>query len=473
MSNFARRTFAFRLFQIWEVFVFSAAFISGIRVLENLGLWDTSNSPVSAQIALLAAMSVLWSLLIHQFELYSSRRLVKRSNELIGVLSVILIAAGMLAVVGALLQFPTNQSAFLSRFLLVAIALMVGGRLLSRAFLHAARMRSRNLRFVAVAGAGKEGQRLSRKLTGKPTNGFELIGLFDDQPYLDSLGNEFPKGGTFTDLKRHLMKEPVDEVLIALPMESNYDTIMDLLEYCERVGVSARVMNEFVNHTCSDVSLEFIDGTPSLQFSREKNWGWQGKAKVIIDWTLASLALLGLMPMLLLVAVLIKLDSPGPVLFSQTRVGKNKKHFRLFKFRTMVQNAEAMQAQLESLNEAAGPVFKMRADPRVTKLGHFLRRTSIDELPQLINVMLGDMSLVGPRPLPLRDVQLFEHDWYSRRFSVRPGLTCSWVMAGRSELEFDDWVQLDLDYIDHWSLSKDVSICLNTIPRVLLGSGAY
>lgn len=473
MSNVARRFLTFRLFQAWEMFIFFAALVAGIKALDELGLWDTVEMSFGAQIAVIAGLSALWSVLIHRLDLYSSRRLVNRGSELIGVVTVILVSAGLLSVMGALLNFPTNHPAFLSRFLVVAIVLMVSGRLVSRVFLHAARSRGRNLRFVAVAGAGSEGQRLSRKLTNKSSNGFELIGLFDDQAHLDRLGNEFPKGGTFCDLKQYLMKEPVDEVLIALPMGSHYKTIMELLEFCERVGVSARVMNEFVNHTCSDVSLEFIDGTPSLQFSREKNWGWQGKAKVFLDWFLAVAALIGLSPMLLLVALLIKLDSPGPVLFSQTRVGKNKKHFKLYKFRTMVQDAEAMQARLEAHNEAGGPVFKMRSDPRVTKLGGFLRRYSIDELPQLFNVVLGNMSIVGPRPLPLRDVQRFEHDWYSRRFSVRPGLTCSWVLAGRSELEFDDWVQLDLDYIDHWSLGKDVSICLNTIPRVLRGSGAY
>jgi lipopolysaccharide/colanic/teichoic acid biosynthesis glycosyltransferase len=187
----------------------------------------------------------------------------------------------------------------------------------------------------------------------------------------------------------------------------------------------------------------------------------------------ASMGLLTLAPLLLTVAILIRRDSAGPILFTQTRVGKDRRPFKLYKFRTMVADAEILQSNLEALNEAGGPVFKIRNDPRITRLGHFLRRYSIDELPQLLNVLKGDMSLVGPRPLPLRDVQLFEEDWYNRRFSVRPGLTCSWVLAGRSELEFNAWVQKDLEYIDSWSLGRDVVICLRTIPLVLRGSGAY
>ena len=213
--------------------------------------------------------------------------------------------------------------------------------------------------------------------------------------------------------------------------------------------------------------------TPSLVYANAPCRGWHGHAKTVMDYSLAGVAILALAPVLLIVAALIKLDSPGPVFFTQYRAGKNKQPFRLIKFRTMVQDAEARQASLETLNEAGGPVFKIRNDPRVTRVGQFLRRTSIDELPQLINVLRGDMSLVGPRPLPFRDVERFQQAWHSRRFSVKPGLTCSWVLAGRSELEFDTWVRLDLDYIDSWSLLRDLRICLQTIPALIRGSGAY
>lgn len=473
MSQVTRRFWAYRLFQVWELFIFIAAFVAGIMALDRHGLWHTSELSLPGQILLLAILAAIWNFLINFFDLYSSRRLVTRSNEVFGVIAVVLMAAGMLAVFGALLDFPTNSAVFLSWFLPVAIVLMLGGRLAGRALLVAARTHGRNLRFVAVVGAAREGRDLARQLTSKTANGFVLVGLFDDQPVLDTLGDEFPDRGTFDDLKHHLMKEPVDEVVITLPMETHYETIRSIMRQCERTGISVRVVNEFVNHAFSDVEVEHIGDMATLHFSSEKDWGWQGKVKVTLDWLIATMALIGLSPVLLVVALLIKLDSPGPALFVQTRVGKNKKHFKFYKFRTMVVDAEARQAALERHNEADGPVFKMRSDPRITRIGAFLRKYSIDELPQLINVVKGDMSLVGPRPLPLRDVQRFDQEWYSRRFSVRPGLTCSWALAGRSELEFDEWVQLDLDYIDHWSLGKDLSICLGTIPRILRGSGAY
>lgn len=177
-------------------------------------------------------------------------------------------------------------------------------------------------------------------------------------------------------------------------------------------------------------------------------------------------------PLFLAVALLIKLTSEGPVFFTQERLGLNKRRFRIFKFRTMVAGAEQKQAELEHLNEVEGPVFKIKCDPRVTLVGKVLRKTSIDELPQLLNVLKGEMSLVGPRPLPVRDYEGFDQDWHRRRFSVRPGLTCLWQISGRSSISFDKWMELDMQYIDEWSLWLDLKILAGTIPAVLKGAGA-
>jgi lipopolysaccharide/colanic/teichoic acid biosynthesis glycosyltransferase len=194
--------------------------------------------------------------------------------------------------------------------------------------------------------------------------------------------------------------------------------------------------------------------------------------KRVIDLVGAAFGLMVLAPLLLVIAALIKLNGPGPVLFTQRRYGFNKRLFSMIKFRTMVPDAEARQADLEEMNEAQGPVFKIARDPRVTPLGRFLRASSLDELPQLWNVLKGEMSLVGPRPLPVRDVGHFSEGWLMRRFSMPPGLTCLWQISGRSEIGFERWVQLDLEYIDHWSLRLDGLILLKTIPAVLRGTGA-
>jgi lipopolysaccharide/colanic/teichoic acid biosynthesis glycosyltransferase len=175
---------------------------------------------------------------------------------------------------------------------------------------------------------------------------------------------------------------------------------------------------------------------------------------------------------MLTAALAIRFTSPGPIFFLQERYGRHRKLFSMVKFRSMVVDAERKQAALEASNEAQGPVFKLKSDPRVTKVGAFLRKTSIDELPQLFNVIAGDMSLVGPRPLPKRDVSRFEEPWLLRRFSVRPGLTCIWQVSGRSNTTFDDWIKQDLAYIDNWSLSLDLTLLVRTIPAVLRGDGA-
>jgi lipopolysaccharide/colanic/teichoic acid biosynthesis glycosyltransferase len=174
----------------------------------------------------------------------------------------------------------------------------------------------------------------------------------------------------------------------------------------------------------------------------------------------------------MVVAALVRFTSPGPVFFRQTRVGLNKRQFNIYKFRTMVANAEQLQDQLLPMNEMTGPVFKITKDPRITRFGKILRKTSIDELPQLFNVLRGDMSLVGPRAMSLRDYQLFDQDWQRRRFSVKPGITCLWQIHGRNSVPFEEWMELDMQYIDKWSLWLDLKILARTVPAVLRGTGA-
>jgi exopolysaccharide biosynthesis polyprenyl glycosylphosphotransferase len=223
----------------------------------------------------------------------------------------------------------------------------------------------------------------------------------------------------------------------------------------------------------SVVYVDVIEGMPIFSLAASPVSHWYILLKRVIDVAVAGSLLMLLAPLFIAVALLVKLDSPGPALFVQKRVGMNKRLFPLIKFRTMRHNSEAMQAQLEHLNESGGATFKMRDDPRVTRLGRFLRRSSIDELPQLVNVLAGHMSLVGPRPLPLRDFERFKEDWQRRRFSVRPGVTCLWQISGRSSLSFEQWMELDMLYIERRSLLLDLKILLRTIPAVLLRSGAY
>jgi exopolysaccharide biosynthesis polyprenyl glycosylphosphotransferase len=267
------------------------------------------------------------------------------------------------------------------------------------------------------------------------------------------------------------MRHPVDEVLIALPIRSCYGQIEDVIRVCERVGVESKYFADVFENAFARPSYDRASGTPAVSLKVV-----QDDARVIVkrtlDIVLAMVAVVTLAPLMLAIALAVKLTSPGPVLFSQWRYGRNRRLFRMYKFRTMVPDAEDLQVTLEPLNEVDGPVFKIARDPRVTPLGRLLRRTSLDELPQLFNVLRGEMSLVGPRPLPTRDVSRFNEGRLMRRFSVMPGLTCLWQIGGRSEVDFDEWLALDLDYIDNWSLRLDFLILLRTIPAVIRGTGA-
>jgi exopolysaccharide biosynthesis polyprenyl glycosylphosphotransferase len=267
--------------------------------------------------------------------------------------------------------------------------------------------------------------------------------------------------------------ESVDEVLVALPMDKYGPLVETIVRHCEEQGIIVRVRTQMSNLQVARSYVDDLQGVPVMTIQSGPADGWQLVMKRFIDIVGSAALLLALVPLFAIVALLIKIDSPGAILFAQERVGYNKRRFGVLKFRTMVVEADKQQDMIEHLNEVEGPVFKIRKDPRITRVGAFLRRFSIDELPQLVNVLKGEMSLVGPRPLPVRDVQRIEIQWHKRRFSIKPGITCLWQVNGRSDIGFNEWVRMDLDYIDKWSLGLDLLILVKTIPAVFKGSGAY
>jgi exopolysaccharide biosynthesis polyprenyl glycosylphosphotransferase len=275
------------------------------------------------------------------------------------------------------------------------------------------------------------------------------------------------------ELESVLTDNAVDEVLVALPINRYGYLVETIVRRCEEQGIVVRVRTEMFNSRVARSYTDDLQGVPVVTIQSGPQDSWQLIAKRLIDILGSAGFLLLLAPIFAIVTVLIRLDSAGPILFAQERVGLNKRRFRMLKFRTMLDGADQQQLVLEHLNEAEGPVFKIRNDPRITRVGRILRRFSIDELPQLFNVLKGDMSLVGPRPLPLRDVNRINVRWHKRRFSIKPGITCSWQVNGRSNIGFNDWVRMDLDYIDKWSLGLDIKILMKTIPAVFRGPGAY
>ena len=327
-------------------------------------------------------------------------------------------------------------------------------------------------RQVLIVGSGRRAQMLGHALCGRNGSGTQLVGFVDtSNAVTDHLVRERWLG-TLDDLEDVLMRMVVDEVLIALPIRSRYQQIQDAIHTCERLGIQSTYLADIFQPSLGRVRYEEAHPFP-IQTVMVVRDDFRLAIKRAMDIVGAVLGLVLLAPILLSIAVVIGATSPGPVLFGQQRFGRNKRLFRMYKFRTMVPDAEALHAGLEERNEAQGPVFKIAEDPRVTWVGRFLRRRSLDELPQLWNVLKGEMSLVGPRPLPIRDVARFDKGWLMRRFSMPPGLTCLWQISGRSNVEFGAWVELDLKYIDNWSLRLDCLILLKTIPAVLKGTGAH
>ncbi|MCX7682259.1 MAG: undecaprenyl-phosphate glucose phosphotransferase [Anaerolineae bacterium] len=367
--------------------------------------------------------------------------------------------------------FQYSRALFLEAGFLTALLLSLGrivqSYIQSRMF-----ARGVGVSRVIIVGAGEAGRTVMRTIVARPELGYHIVGFVDDNPDKGSTDlGRLRALGPLQNLPRLIEEEAVDEVIITLPW-MYHRKIVSIMRECERRKVSAHIVPDLFQMSLSQVDVDYLGGIPlvgvrDIGFSKTAQLIKRGMdiAGAVIGLTLSA-------PLMALIALAIKLDSPGPVIFSQTRVGIGGRPFMIHKFRSMHQNAESELEQLRELNEADGPLFKIRDDPRMTRVGRFLRRFSLDELPQLWNVLRGEMSLVGPRPaLPSEVSQYME--WHKKRLEVRPGMTGLWQVRGRSLLSFDEGVLLDIYYIENWSLWLDCKILLDTIPRVLLGEGAY
>ena len=299
------------------------------------------------------------------------------------------------------------------------------------------------------------------------------INLFSDAPVGIQITRTFPaESGPIQEFSQALHDDSAGIVLFEVGTR-HMNWTAQAIKACEEEGVEAWLSTDFVGTQIARAQFEEIMNRNLLVFRPTRAGTWQSVAKILFDRMAATLLLALLFPLFLVIWIAIKLESPGPALFRQRRSGRHGDPFTMFKFRTMHSDAEMRKAELDALNEMSGPVFKIKKDPRVTRVGAFLRFTSLDELPQLINVFLGQMSLVGPRPLPTYETLAMTANTQRRRLSVTPGMTCLWQISGRNEVkDFADWVRLDLEYIDQWSLWLDFQILLRTIPAVLFGRGA-
>jgi exopolysaccharide biosynthesis polyprenyl glycosylphosphotransferase len=409
------------------------------------------------------------------FGLYQSRRLSRRSSEILDILKATALGSAALWISALIFHLILIRPLFIAVFFTTTTSILILSRLTFRCVLGRVRCRGRNLRYLLIVGTNPRAISFAREVESRPELGYRIIGFVDNQW---SGTAEFHQNGyvlvaDFAGFQNYIRHNVVDEVAIDLPIKSHYLIASNIISQCEEQGIIVRYLpNLFTPRMARSLSRDLGDESTIMLYSGIMD-SWALVAKRVLDISFSLILILLLSPLFLIVALLIKFTSPGPILFVQERVGLNKRRFNLYKFRTMTYNAEKMQSQLESLNEMKGPVFKIRSDPRITMLGRLLRKYSVDELPQLLNVLKGEMSLVGPRPLPLRDYIGFEQDSQRRRFSVRPGLTCLWQINGRSNVSFDRWMELDMQYIDGWSLLLDFKILAKTIPAVISGHGAH
>lgn len=352
------------------------------------------------------------------------------------------------------------------------ILLLTLARVARRVLMSYLRRRDTGVERVLIVGSGEEGLRVMRNLVAQPELGYRVVGFVDDDPERGNsdIGRVRALGST-DNVPQLLRQEQIDEVIITLPSHEQRKTLR-LVDQCLQANVRPRIAPDMFQMSLSRVTLEEVAGIPMLSPYEMRLSSWAQALKRAVDVLGAGMALIVFSPLMLLLAILIPLDSPGSPIFRQVRVGRNGLPFSVYKFRSMVREAEQLKQQLRHLNEADGPMFKIRDDPRTTRLGRFLRRTSLDELPQIWNVLRGDMSLVGPRPALPEEVAGYA-EWHRQRLATAPGITGLWQVSGRSDVPFEEMVLLDIYYIENWSPLLDLSILLRTVPRVLFGSGAY
>jgi len=406
--------------------------------------------------------------------LYRSRRLSRRRNEVLDVLRAMTLNTACFVALASLFSIQMMTVRFLVIFWMTGTLLLSIARMTIRRIAAYLRIHGRDLRYMLILGTNPRAVEFARRLLESPERGIRVLGFVDDQwPGMAAFKEtEFNVVSDYAGLADYLRQNVVDEVAFNLPFGSFYKHSYEVASLCEQHGITVRFNSDVFGLKTTRWRAEDVDGDHYIATYRGSSEFWPRTAKRALDITVAGTALLLVAPVLIIAAIAIRVTSPGSVFFLQERIGLNKRRFKIFKFRTMVPNAEKLMAQLEKHNEATGPVFKIKNDPRITPLGRFLRRSSIDELPQLLNVLAGDMSLVGPRPLPVRDYEGFNEDWQRRRFSVKPGITCLWQVNGRSGISFNQWMLLDIQYMDEWSLWLDFKILAKTIPAVLKGSGA-
>jgi len=462
------------IFGATDVLLTSIAFIAAYQTRARLHLDKTFYIDFPVAALLLVVSALCWLAIGYWFDVYEKLDSAHPSVVLRDTFRQCALGAICLVVAEFLLRLDLSRS-FVALVAVYTWILLCLFRINAARVIGGLRREFGAAHFVMVVGSGENALRLGGELEKSVDYGIRLMGFLDDElrpgvePGVVRLSQEYERYA-LSRLPELLRQQVIDEIIFAVD-SSKLGEMEELFLLCDEQGVRTRVVVDFFPHVNSQVYLDRLGSTPLLTFSAAPHDEIRLLAKRVTDVVLAAAALVLLLPIMLLIALLIRLTSPGPAIFRQERCGLNGRRFVFYKFRSMCDNAEELKSSLAHLSHKQ-TAFKIRNDPRLTAVGRFLRKFSIDEWPQLWNVLKGDMSLVGPRPAVPEEVEHYQ-TWQRRRLRMRPGLTCLWAVAGRDTLDFDTWMKMDMQYIDTWSLALDWKIILRTIPRVLTGRGAY
>ncbi|MDX2435634.1 MAG: sugar transferase [Acidobacteriota bacterium] len=433
-------------------------------------LFPTELYPLSRYLGLLPLVLAIWTLLLVNREAYTSRRTVALASEMWQVVRVVGAGTLTLAAAGWLLRLDFVSRPFLILFASLDLVFLLLEKLILRLAARRVRQHGYNYRSLLIVGINPRAEEVAGIIADHPHWGLQLIGFVAPNGQHDDEVAGLPVLGRADDLPRILQDQVVDEVIFVLARRQ-LEEFEESFLLCSELGIRSRVALYFP-HMKARVVLEELEGIPLLTFTNTPGAPFSLFLKRVQDISVSALGMAVLAPLLPVIAIAVKLSSPGPVFYSQERCGLNGRRFTLRKFRTMYEGADGRLDEVAHLNEIEGPAFKARRDPRVTPVGRVLRRLSLDETPQLYNVLKGDMSLVGPRPPLPEEVEQYER-WQRRRLSMKPGLTGLWQVSGRTDLDdFNRWIALDLAYIDQWSPWLDLKILFKTIPAVLSTRGA-
>jgi exopolysaccharide biosynthesis polyprenyl glycosylphosphotransferase len=420
---------------------------------------------------LLLIIIPFWSLLFLLTKLYESFKTKTFFQEAFAVFKVVSIGSFIIVFGVFTLRYFMISRTVLALFWLLNLLFLVGERVAMRRVVKYRRSKGWGLLNIIVVGTGREAEEIAEVIDQQRHWNLRLVGFVSaDGKRHKEVVKGYPVLGGRTDFPQIISDNVVDEVIFAVPRQS-IERLGELFLLCEEEGIKTRVVLNLFPHLFSKVFLERLQDIPLLTFSTTPTNELALFVKRLTDIVVSSVCLIVLSPLFLIVSLLIKLTSEGPVLFKQARSGLYYRIFTMYKFRTMVVDAEERKRDVRYLNEMDGPIFKIRNDPRITGIGKWLRKTSIDELPQLINVLKGEMSLVGPRPHPVEEVREYT-SWQRRRLSMKPGITGLWQVGGRSDTTFAKSMKHDLNYIDNWSLWLDIKVLMKTFPAALLGKGA-